>query len=358
MAEPESLIKAFSGLGDTLRSVVAALGAQGDASGLAPEALAEWNDLLQRVYVQNAWYTRQEVLHAFGQWAGLLREPVLASWLKAYQGSAPTPRQLTVALVLAGNIPMVGFHDFLSVLITGNRALVKCPSNDRLLLPFLAGLLIKQEPSLSGRIRFTEGALKGFDAVIATGSNNTSRYFEHYFSSRPHIIRKNRNTVAVLTGAESEADLKGLAEDVFRYFGMGCRSVSKLFVPKGYDFGPLFGAFYHFRQLIDHQKYANNYDYNKAVFLMSGSDMLDNGFLLLKEDTGLGSPIGTLFYEPYESLDTLKMHLQQHADALQCVVGPSEIQGAIPFGSSQRPGLGDYADGVDTVDFLLRNSAI
>lgn len=356
MAEPTSLIKAFAGLGDTLRAVVAALGTDANTTALAPESLAEWDDLLHRVYAQNAWYTRQQVLHAFGQWAGLLREPVLASWLKAYPETGTG--NLTVALVLAGNIPMVGFHDFLSVLITGNRVLVKCPSNDRLLIPYLASQLINREPSLSDRIRFTEGTLAGFDAVIATGSNNTSRYFEHYFSSRPHIIRKNRNTVAILTGQESEAELQGLAEDVFRYFGMGCRSVSKLYVPAGYDFGPLFESFYPFRQLIDHQKYANNYDYNKAVYLMSGSDMLDNGFLLLKQDTGLGSPIGTLFYESYDSLDTLLQRLELDADALQCVVGPGRIPGTIPFGSSQQPGLADYADGVDTVDFLLKNSPI
>lgn len=356
MEERTSLIKAFAGLGDSLRSAVSALGPDGDTSGMLPEALAEWDHLLGQVHIQNPWYTRQQVLHAFAQWAGLLRQTVLDNWLKAYPENGP--RQLTVGLVLAGNIPMVGFHDFLSVLITGNRALVKCPSNDSLLLPFLSARLTELEPSLSDRIRFTEGKLEGFDAVIATGSNNTSRYFEHYFASRPHIIRKNRNTVAVLTGKESESELRGLAEDVFRYFGMGCRSVSKLFVPKGYDFDPLFEAFYEFRGLIDHQKYANNYDYNKAVYLMSGADMLDNGFLLLKEDTGLGSPIGTLFYEPYESIEALSMRLGSEADALQCVVGPAQLPGALPFGNSQQPGLADYADGVDTVAFLLKNSAV
>lgn len=356
MAQPPQLIKAFSRLGDTLRAVAEGLGAGGNQTTLAPAALSEWEDLLRRVYEQNAWYTREQVLHAFSQWADLLSERALADWLKDYPAGGP--RQLTVALILAGNIPLVGFHDFLSVLITGNRALIKCPSNDRLLLPYLADRLRELEPSLSDRIRFAEGTLAGFDAVIATGSNNTSRYFEYYFSSRPHIIRKNRNTVAILTGRESGADLLGLAEDVFRYFGMGCRSVSKLFVPEGYDFGQLFEAFFQFRYLIDHQKYANNYDYNKAVYLMSGADMLDNGFLLVKEDAGMGSPIGTLFYEPYKSVQALGLRLEQDAHALQCVVGPAEIPGAIPFGSSQKPALSDYADGEDTVDFLLRTSAI
>ena len=355
MAHTDRLINAFARLGDSLRQVATALNTGPEALAEGGEDLAPWKDLLQKVYEQNAWYTREQVLYAMQQWGELLREDALADWISAYPRSEPQPR--TIALILAGNIPLVGFHDFLCVLITGNRALVKCPSNDRLLLPFLASRLQQAEPVLAERIHFTDGKLDGFDAVIATGSNNTSRYFEHYFASWPHIIRKNRNSVAILTGQESEAQLLALAEDVFRYFGMGCRSVSKLFVPAGYNFDGLFGAFFEFRHLTDHQKYANNYDYNKAVYLMSGAPMLDNGFLLLKEDPGMGSPIGTLFYESYESLPALRRLLESQADALQCVVGPAEINGAIPFGMSQQPGLSDYADGVDTVDFLLRTAA-
>jgi hypothetical protein len=258
---------------------------------------------------------------------------------------------------MAGNIPLVGFHDLISVLLTGNSALVKCASGDTLLLKYVAGRLVELEPGLGARIAFTTGKLGDFDAVIATGSTNTSRYFEYYFSKRPHIIRKNRHGVAVLTGEETGPELDGLAEDIFRYFGMGCRSVSKLYIPESYDFDPFFKACYRFKDLIDHQKYGNNYDYNKAVYLMSGSAMLDNGFLLLKEDAGIGSPIGTLFYETYTHRDRLLHKLRDEAEALQCVVGGSWIPGAIPFGTAQKPGLGTYADGVDTVDFLLKTSA-
>lgn len=354
MAHPEMLINAFARLGDSLRQAAAGLNAGPGVADGGTEDLAPWEELLSKTHEQNAWYTREQVLYAMRQWGELLREADLAEWLSAYP--RPGQRSLTIALVLAGNIPLVGFHDFLCVLITGNRALVRCPSNDRLLLPFLASRLQQTEPALAESIRFTDGKLEGFDAVIATGSNNTSRYFDHYFASWPNIIRKNRNSVAILTGRESEAELQGLAEDVFRYFGMGCRSVSKLFVPSGFDFDRLFKAFFAFRHLTDHQKYANNYDYNKAVYLMSGAHMLDNGFLLLKEDSGMGSPIGTLFYETYESLPALRLLLEGQAEALQCVVGPAEIKGAIPYGTSQQPGLADYADGVDTVDFLLRNA--
>ena len=314
----------------------------------------EFETMLQKAYVENPWFTMESCRHALAYWGDALRPEHLDPWLAKYPSPAPGP--LKVALVLAGNIPLVGLHDLVSVLLTGNHALVKCASNDRVLLPYLARKLEAFEPGLSGRIRFTEGQLEAFDAVIATGSNNTSRYFEYYFSKKPHIIRKNRHGAAVLSGTESPEDLQGLANDVFLYFGMGCRSVSKLFVPEGYDFDPVFNAFYRFRHLADHQKYANNYDYNKAVYLMSGSPMLDNGFLLLKEDASFGSPIGTLFYETYNSRETLASRLRAASESLQCVVAGSWLEGAVPFGKAQYPELWEYADGVDTVDFLLKTS--
>ena len=308
--------------------------------------------MLARAEAQNAWFTPEEVLFASGVWAQLLSEEKLRRWLDAYP-DLPT-RSGPIALIAAGNIPLVGFHDFLCVLLSGHRALVRCASNDRVLLPFLAERLVSFAPELRDRICFTDQALQEYDAVIATGSNNTSRYFEHYFGQKPHIIRKNRNSVAILTGKESPQQLAGLAEDVFRYFGMGCRSVSKVFVPEGYDFDPLFEAFYAYKDRIHHQKYANNYDYNKAVFLMSGDPMLDNGFMLLKQDAGLASPIGTLFYETYTRLEALEVSLSASSDQLQCVVGPEQLAQSIPYGQTQRPGLSDYADGVDTMDFLLK----
>ncbi len=317
-----------------------------------------WGDLeslLEQTYQQNAWFTRESCLFALNYWGEALKEASLTQWLANYK--TPEGNPLRVALIMAGNIPLVGFHDLISVLLTGNSAEIKCASKDTLLLKYLVQKLTDHSPELRNRISFTEGKLGPFDAVIATGSTNTSRYFEYYFSKKPNIIRKNRHGVAVLTGAESPGELAGLAEDVFRYFGMGCRSVSKLFVPKGYDFDPLFNAFFRFKHLIDHQKYGNNYDYNKAVFLMGGSPMLDNGFLLLKEDQGLGSPIGTLFYETYDERETVIEKLKASEHAIQCIVGGSWLPRAVPFGNSQKPELATYADGVDTVDFLLKTSS-
>ena len=315
----------------------------------------ELETVLQTAYGQNPWFTRESSLQALEYWGEMLQTEFLDRWMAPYR--APSKVPLSVALILAGNIPLVGFHDVLSVLLTGNRAIVKCASSDQVLLPYLVRKLEEFDPELSGRVSFNDGKLSSFDAVIATGSNNTSRYFEYYFSKKPHIIRKNRHGAAVLTGRETADDLRGLASDIFLYFGMGCRSVSKLFVPEGFDFDPVFESFYEYKHLIDHQKYANNYDYNKAVFLMSGSRMLDNGFLLLKEDASFGSPIGTLFYETYTSVDSLKKRLEAVGESMQCVVAGPWMEGAIPFGSAQHPALWDYADGVDTVDFLLKTSS-
>jgi hypothetical protein len=255
-------------------------------------------------------------------------------------------------LVLAGNIPLVGFHDFLSVLISGHKVLVKTSSNDQHLIKFLANYLISVNPEIENRITFTDGKLENFDAVIATGSNNTARYFEFYFKDKPRIIRKNRNSVAVLTGNETHKDLVNLGEDIFRYFGLGCRNVSKLFVPKNYNFQPFFKAIYEYKDVIFYEKYSNNYDYNKAVFLMSNFKLLDNEFLTLKEDSSYASPISSVFYEYYESLNEIKNQLEKDSEQIQCIVSKDIVKNSIAFGETQKPNLWDYADNVDTLAFL------
>lgn len=298
----------------------------------------------------NGWFTEDQVRFAVASWADALTEDNLNKWLTPY--GIEERNKKTVGLVLAGNIPLVGFHDFLSVLMSGNKALIKLSSNDQVLLPFLAKYLIAINPDFSDYIEFTEGRLQDYDAVIATGSNNTSRYFEYYFRNSPSIIRKNRNSVAVLSGDESESQLVALGEDIFRYFGLGCRNVSKLFVPKGYDFQPLFKALYEYRDVIEYKKYANNYDYNKAVFLMSNFQLLDNGFLTLKEDTAYSSPISSVFYEYYDNVESVVKRISDDAEQLQCVVS-NLIDGSVGFGQTQKPQLWDYADNVDTMKFLL-----
>lgn len=299
----------------------------------------------------NGWFTKENILFALEGWANLLTENNLSTWLDLYDVNKIQPKR--VAIIMAGNIPLVGFHDFLSVLVTGHQVVVKQSSNDKQLLPFLAKYLEYVEPDFKGLITFTEEKLEHFDAVIATGSNNTARYFEYYFKGKPSIIRNNRNSVAVLLGTETPEDLKKLSEDIFRYYGLGCRNVSKLFVPRDYNFNAFFESVYHWHPIIDKAKYANNYDYNKAVYLMSEFDMLENGFLMVKEDESFSSPIATVFYEFYDSLDALKDTLDSKKDDIQCIVSKGFIEKEIPFGKTQQPELWDYADNVNSIEFLL-----
>ena len=311
-----------------------------------------FKNLIETAEVYNGWFTKDNVLYAIEQWANLLNYNAIEAWLSKYHFKVKTPKK--VAIIMAGNIPLVGFHDFLSVLITGHHILIKQSSNDKHFLPLIVNYLEAIDPSLKGTISFTDGKLEDFDAVIATGSNNTARYFEYYFKGKPSIIRKNRNSVAVLTGNETEEDMKALSEDVFRYYGLGCRNVSKLFVPKDYNFDSFFEGMYHWHPIVEETKYANNYDYNKAVYLMSEFDMLENGFLMIKEDTSYGSPIATLFYEYYNSLEELKEKLGQDSNQIQCVVSKGLFATEVTFGQTQKPELWDYADNVDTVEFLLK----
>ena len=317
-----------------------------------------FDDFEKLIYLSqshNGWYTPEQVYFAIHSWADALIEENIDKWLSSYseQFTQNDTTEKTVALILAGNIPLVGFHDFLSVLITGNKALIKTSSNDQHLLPFLAKYLIAVDESLKDKINFVEGKLENFDTVIATGSNNTARYFEYYFKDKPSIIRKNRNSAAVLNGKENKEELEALGEDIFRYFGLGCRNVSKIFVPKGYSFEAFFEAIFKYQDVIHYEKYANNYDYNKAVFLMSNFKLLDNGFLTIKEDSSYASPISSVFYEFYENIDELQARLKADAEQIQCIVSNDLIENSIPFGQTQNPQLWDYADNVDTITFLL-----
>ena len=301
----------------------------------------------------NGWFTKENILFAIEGWTKLLNQESLKLWLTKYDFAKATT-QKNVAIIMAGNIPLVGFHDFLSVLISGHNVIVKQSSNDKHLLPFLSKYLEYVAPDFKGRINFTQERLEDFDAVIATGSDNTSRYFEYYFGKKPNIIRKNRNSIAVITGSETQEQLEDLSSDIFRYFGLGCRNVSKVYVPKDYKFDNLFNAVYKWKDIINHSKYANNYDYNKAVYLMSLFDILENGFLMLKEDGNFGSPISTLFYEKYDSLDGLRKILAEKSEHIQCIVSDNFIENEIKYGHTQKPMLNDYADGIDTIAFLLK----
>lgn len=340
----ETRIDAFSELGFLLQNYI-------DSKDSSSNFSQKLTNVIRNAEIQNAWFTQEQIHNALKDWSKALTRENLDKWLLPYSlDNLATQR---VAVVMAGNIPLVGFHDFLSVLITGHLFLGKLSSNDNLLIPFFAETLIEIEPEFKSKIEFTKDKLPHFEAVIATGSNNTARYFEYYFKEKPHIIRKNRNSAALLDGTESKTDLKALGEDVFKYFGLGCRNVSKLFVPEAYDFDDFFKSMFKYKDFINHHKYANNYDYNKAVYLMSSVKLLDNGFLLLKEDQQFSSPIGVLFYETYTDETHLKRRLKEEKENIQCIVGNHNLA-EVDFGQAQHPELSDFADGVDTIEFLTQ----
>lgn len=336
-----SLIEAFDHLGDQLRNHV---------SSKANRSLIE---AVEAARIQNAWFTTLNVHSAFRNWGDILHRQTISKWLSNY----PTTEwgNQTVGLVLAGNLPLVGFHDVVCVLFSGHKAVIKLSSKDKVLIPTMVDILQSKFPEIKERVRFVNDQLGSVDKVIATGSNNSSRYFSYYFKDLPHIIRKNRNSVAVLTGDESDEQLAGLADDICLYFGLGCRSVSKIWVPKDYDFDILFGALYKHKDIIHHNGYANNYDYNKAIFLMNQEPLLDNGFLILKEDDRISSPIACLYYSYYDDRLEVEQTIAANREDIQCVVSSSDENTHVFFGKAQYPQLDDYADNIDTMDLLLKN---
>ena len=348
----QNRIEAFSKLGDFL--------SQFSTKGIEKKEDIPFNELffdgfkhqIKLAQENNSWFTKDNILNSLESWSKSLNYNNLNNFANSVNLNIINPK--TVAIVMAGNIPLVGFHDFLSVLISGHSVLVKQSSSDKHLLPFLAKYLEYTEESFKGKITFTEDKLTNFDAVIATGSNNTARYFEYYFKEKPNIIRKNRNSVAVITGKETIEDFEKLSDDIFQYFGLGCRSVSKLYVPKDYDFELFFNGMFNKKEIINNAKYANNYDYNKAVYLMSEFDLLENGFLMIKEDESYSSPIATIFYEYFDNEIDLKIKLHEDREKIQCVVAKGFLENEIAFGQTQHPKLTDYADGVNTLEFLSK----
>jgi hypothetical protein len=336
-------IISFARLGEILRDSLAEKDAD-YSSGL--------KNLIESQYLKNPWFTPENVRRALNAIANELTEENLVKWTNAYPGIKRESKPVRIGIIMAGNIPLAGFHDFISVLISGNHLLAKTSSKDSDLIRFIGGILILINPEFKNLFTFTEGTLTNFDAVIATGSNNSSRYFEYYFGKYPNIIRKNRNSVSVITGNESETELEALGTDIFSYFGLGCRNVSKIYVPEGYDLMALKKTWHNFADIISHNKYANNYDFNKAVYLVNKEVFYDFGYLLLKEDIRISSPVSVLFYEFYPSQDAVKQQTESLAEHIQCIVGRNNI----PFGTSQMPHLWDYADGIDTIDFFLKKN--
>jgi Acyl-CoA reductase (LuxC) len=325
---------------------------------LLPDAAAELTDLTRRAAVHNSWFDEPNMRAALTGIAQMLRPEELTQWLSAYSTASlepVTPRR--VGVVMAGNIPLVGFHDMLCVLISGHRLNAKLASTDPLLPRWLADRLLKIEPAFADYIRFVD-LVKDADAVIATGSDNTARYFDYYFARKPHLIRRNRTSRAVLSGYETAEELAALGEDIFRYYGLGCRNVANLLVPPDYDFRPLLDALQPWQTVLGHNKYYNNYEYQRSLLLVNRAPHLDTGYLLVREDPAPVSPIAVLYYQTYDGKAELDAQLAAQAEKTQVVVSASGwLKGSLPFGRAQYPHLWDYADGVDTLRFLTTETA-
>lgn len=311
----------------------------------------EFDELTWKIENNNNWFTPEQSKIAFLAIAEMLKEDSIIDWIGSYElENEVEPKD--IGILMAGNIPAVGFHDLLCVLIAGHHASVKLSSSDSFSIKWLVNKLIAIESRFGSQVSF-EDMLKGKDAYIATGSDNSARYFNYYFGKYPHIIRKNRTSIAVLDGSESPEDFNELGKDVFQYFGMGCRNVSKLYVNKESSIIGFLENIKGFQFLGSHHKYLNNYDYNKSIYLVNKEPHLDNGFLLLKESADLVSPIGVLYYEFYKNLDDLNSKINHLKEKIQCMVSKNAwLEDSLPFGEAQFPALDDYADGVDTMVFL------
>jgi hypothetical protein len=299
----------------------------------------------------NPWFTSENIQLAFDGLINYLDEQKLSNWLEQYDLNISRPKK--VGVVMAGNIPMVGIHDFICVLLSGHHLVAKLSSQDTKLIEFVKDKLIEISPEFEKQISFVD-KLKDIDAVIATGSDNTARYFKYYFSKIPHIIRKNRTSVAVLNGNESHEELESLGFDIFSYFGLGCRNISKIYVPNSYKFDSLFPHWEKFSNILDHHKYYNNYQYQQSIMLVNKAKHLDNGFLLMQQNANLVSPIGVVYYEFYDNLAGVIIQIERQKDKIQCLVTKEDLPGKIKFGKAQMPDINDFADNIDTMDFLSK----
>lgn len=304
--------------------------------------------ILNKSKIDNPWFTLENQKFALNEWADLLTEEKLDNWLSRYRFSKDAKK---VGLILAGNIPLVGFHDVISVVLSGNIPVIKLSSKDKRMIPFL---LEKLNAFSEGNVRYeVVDRLVNFDAFIATGSNNTARYLEYYFKDHLSIIRKNRTSVAVLKGDETDEQLQLLAKDIFTYFGLGCRNVTRIFIPADFKIDRLFENFLDFKDVINHHQYANNYEYNRAIYLLNQEKFWDNNFVMLKEDDALFSPLSVINFSRYQSVDEVKLFIQDHSQDIQAVIANPELQlNGENFGAAQKPALDVYADQVDTMKFL------
>lgn len=322
------------------------------ASGFTAGHAGLFANLVETACLSNPWFTPDNVRLALSATGKNLAHENLSQWLSRYSELNDDHETCNVGVVMAGNIPLVGFHDLLCVLITGNRLQAKLSLKDDLLMRAVVSTIISCEPLFADQIHLTAGSLSGLDKVIATGSNNTARYFEYYFRNIPSVIRRNRNSIAIIDGTESDTELELLGDDILSYFGLGCRNVSRVHIPEGYDIMRMIACWDKFEGICRHHKYAVNYDHNKAVMIVNREPFTDTGFLMLRNNNSLTAPMAVVNYEFYDNADSVKKLVESQKELIQCVAG----HGHLDFGRSQQPELWDYADDIDTIRFLLKKN--
>lgn len=312
------------------------------------------DNAIQKAEINNPWFTRENILKSLKGVHALISDNDFLNIAKHYPKITKIRSRKDVGVILAGNIPLVGIHDFICVLITGNNFIGKQSAKDNILLISIYHILSELNPNFKKIVRFEENLMKKFDAVIATGSNNSSKYFEYYFKKYPNIIRKNRNSVAILSGNETQHELSGLIDDIMLYFGLGCRNISKIYIPTNYPITNLYEYIERYNHYKSHNKYFNNYEYNRAIYLVNKVEHFDNGYLILKEDIKIASPISVLYYEFYIDINIVKNQIENNSENIQCIISNLDIfKKRFNFGSAQYPGFLDFSDNVDTIEFLL-----
>lgn len=308
----------------------------------------ELGNLMRRAEMENPWFTEDSLTYCFNSWANTLTKDEIDLWLSNY---SLTNEPKTIGLIPAGNIPLVGLHDLLCVLASGHSVNIKLSTKDSVLMKACIEQIRKIDPSLGENINVVD-RISDIEAIIATGSDNTFRYFENYFGHLPHVFRKNRNSIAIVSGDESDEELARIGDDIFTYFGLGCRNITHILFPDGYNTNRFFEAILTHSDVINHNKYANNYTYHNALYLMNKVPFLDNNFLMLKESNELYSPIGVMHHHFYKDQEEVETFLDENSESIQCIVSQINKKDYIPLGESQKPKLGDYADMVDTMSFL------
>ena len=350
MIKPKNVYKKASLIqfGKFLRSFLDSDSWPGFQSGVDQREFDNFKSSTEKAESNNAWFSRKMIRLSMESWAKNLSEDNIDKWMSKYD--VPSSINKNVLIICAGNLPLVGFHDIVCCILLNINTQVKLSKNDNVLIPAILNVLYLFDSELQDRIKICNEKPDNYNYVIATGNNNSNRYFEYYFGKFPHIFRRNRTSIAVVHSEISDDQLKSLSHDMLQYYGLGCRSVTKLYLPEKFSLDRIYNSVFNYKDLINHNKYMNNYDYNRSIFLLGKKLFFDNGFLILKEDKSLFSPISVVNFEYYSSMETLEKELNVLSNEIQCMVG----EGGIPFGTAQKPELWDYADGVDTIDFLTK----